>query len=210
MAKLILVRHAKSEWNATGQWTGHADPSLSKDGKDEAHRTALQLAHLNIHKAYTSPLKRCKETLDILIERLGLSHIPYISHDALKERDYGDFTGKNKWEVKEEVGDERFQRIRRGWDEPIPGGETLKDVHDRVVPYYESHIHPDLLAGLNVCVVAHGNSLRALVKYLENIREEEIAELEIGVGEAHIYEIDGQGRITGKEIRAENTQKGKI
>ena len=210
MAKLILVRHAKSEWNSTGQWTGHADPSLSSDGRDEAHRTALSLAHLDIHKAYTSPLKRCTETLDILIERLGLSHIPYISHDALKERDYGVFTGKNKWQVKEEVGEEKFHRIRRGWDEPIPEGETLKDVHDRVVPYYKEMILSDVLAGFNVCVVAHGNSLRALVKHLEDISEDDIADVEIGVGEAHVYMIGEKGNVIGKEIRAEHAQKGKI
>ncbi|RJQ34089.1 2,3-diphosphoglycerate-dependent phosphoglycerate mutase [Candidatus Parcubacteria bacterium] len=210
MAKLILVRHAKSAWNAEGKWTGWADPSLSSDGRDQAKETAKQLHGLDIHKAYSSVLRRAHETLDIILEHIGLSHIDKVQHAALNERDYGEFTGKNKWEVKQEVGDERFQRIRRGWDEPIPGGETLKNVHDRVVPYYKKTIHPDLLAGFNVAIVAHGNSLRALVKHLESISEEEIADLEIGVGEAHVYEMDAKGKIIGKEIRAENVQKGKI
>ena len=96
MAKLILVRHAKSEWNATGQWTGWADPSLSTEGQEEAKSTAHHLGDIDFHKAYTSPLKRASQTLDIILEHIGLSHIPYISHDALKERDYGVFTGKNK------------------------------------------------------------------------------------------------------------------
>ena len=209
MAKLILVRHAKSAWNATGQWTGLTDVSLSSDGRDQAASTAVHLDGIPIHKAYTSMLARAKETLDIIFEKLGVT-VPRIAHPALNERDYGEYTGKNKWQVKDEIGEERFLRVRRGWDEPIPGGEMLKDVHDRVVPYYKDTIHPDLLAGYNVCIVAHGNSLRALVKHLEAISEEDIADLEIGVGEAHVYEFDAKGNITNKEIRAENEQKGKI
>ena len=96
MAKLILIRHAKSEWNATGQWTGHADPSLSSEGQEQARETAEHMRGIDIHKAYTSPLKRAKETLDILLLHLGLTHIPQIPHDAIKERNYGIFTGKNK------------------------------------------------------------------------------------------------------------------
>lgn len=209
MAKLILVRHAKSAWNATGQWTGLTDVPLSSDGRDQAASTAVHLQGIPIHKAYTSMLARAKETLDIIFEQLGIT-APRMEHQALNERDYGEFTGKNKWQVKDEIGEERFLRVRRGWNEPIPGGETLKDVHDRVVPYYKSTIHPDLLAGFNVCVVAHGNSLRALVKHLEDISETDIADLEIGVGEAHVYDFDAEGTIIGKEIRAENAHKGKI
>ncbi|MBI3069894.1 MAG: 2,3-bisphosphoglycerate-dependent phosphoglycerate mutase [Candidatus Levybacteria bacterium] len=117
---------------------------------------------------------------------------------SLNERDYGEFTGKNKWQIKEEVGDEEFLKIRRGFDHPIPGGETLKDVFSRVVPYYQAQILPYLKNGKNVLIVAHGNSLRALVKYLENISDADISGLEIETGEILIYEIDQNEAVISK------------
>jgi len=209
MGHLILVRHAKSQWNALGKWTGLHDISLSDEGRAQAAETAVHLKGIDIHKAYTSALKRAKETLEIIVEYLGIS-APVIAHPALNERDYGIFTGENKWGVKEKIGEAEFQKIRRGWDTPIEGGETLKDVHDRVVPYFKEHVLPDVKAGKNALIVAHGNSLRALVKHLEDISDEAIADVEIGVGEAHVYRLDKEGKIISKHIRAENAQKGKI
>src|SRR6185436_13622507 len=121
---------------------------------------------------------------------------------ALNERDYGIHTGKDKWQVRDELGEQAFHDIRRGWDTVVLGGENLKDVHARVVPYYEKNIRPQLLKGHNVLVVAHGNSLRALVKHLDNISDEKIALLEIGLGEVYCYAFDAKGNITGKTIRA--------
>ncbi|HEY4516948.1 MAG TPA: 2,3-bisphosphoglycerate-dependent phosphoglycerate mutase [Candidatus Paceibacterota bacterium] len=210
MGHLILVRHAKSEWNALGKWTGWQDVSLSEEGRAQAAETAEQLRGLAIDRAYTADLKRCSETLDIILDRLGARGIPIIVEPAIKERDYGIFTGKNKWQIKEQVGEEKFQRIRRGWDEAIPEGETLKDVHARVVPYVTEHILPDVTDGKRILIVSSGNALRAIVKYLENISDEAIADLEIGVGEAYVYELDGHGKILSKHIRAEKVDKGKI
>jgi 2,3-bisphosphoglycerate-dependent phosphoglycerate mutase len=116
------------------------------------------------------------------------------------ERHYGIHTGKNKWQVKEEIGEEAFQSIRRGWDTPIPEGETLKEVYERVKPYYEEHIKSDLMSSRNVLIVAHGNSLRALVKHLENLNEEEIVSVEIATGEVHCYTLNENGAVIDKVI----------
>ena len=210
MAKLILVRHAKSQWNALGKWTGWQDVSLADEGRVQAAETADQLRGLAIDRAYTPDQERSRETLNIILDRLKIKDIPVVVAPQLKERNYGIFTGKNKWEVKKEVGEEKFQRIRRGWNEPIPEGETLKDTYDRVVPYFKKHVLIGIEKGESVLIVSSGNALRAIVKYLENISEEAIADLEIGVGEAHVYELDEHGKIISKHIRAEKKDKGKI
>ena len=176
MAKLILVRHGTSEWNALGLWQGWTDIPLAPKGKEDA---------------------------------LGISP-PTVEHQALNERHYGIYQGKNKWEVKEQVGEEEFQKIRRSWDHKIAEGETLEDVYKRIVPYFEKNILPDLKAGKNVLVSAHGNSLRALVKYLEGLSIEQVLKLEFGIGEVYVYTVDESGKITGKEIRAANAEKGKV
>lgn len=208
MAYLILVRHGKSAWNATGQWTGWTDIELNEDGIAEAKRAGEALRDIKIDKAYVSDLKRAIQTLDYMKGVFG--EIPTNVDKALRERSYGIYTGKNKWQVKEDVGEEEFQRIRRSWDHPIPDGENLKQVYERVVPYYEKNILPDLKAGKNVLVSAHGNSLRALVKKLDNISDENISDLEIGTGEVYIYDVDSEGKIVGKEIRASNPNKANV
>ncbi len=210
MPHLILVRHGKSEWNKLGLWTGWQDVSLNEDGKEEALKTAAHLKNIPIHKAYCATLIRTVETWEIIKSNLKLGHIPTIFHKALNERSYGIYTGKNKWQVKEEVGEAEFAKIRRGWDHPIPEGETLEDVHNRIVPYYQNTIQADLKDGKNVIIIAHGNSLRALVKHLEDLSIDEVSDLEIGLAEAHIYSMAEGGKILSKEIRAENKNKGKI
>jgi 2,3-bisphosphoglycerate-dependent phosphoglycerate mutase len=202
MAFLVLVRHARSEWNAKGLWTGWEDVGLSDHADEEVAALARQLPEIEFHAAYTSTLRRASGTLKKLKENLGLNDLPTIAHEALKERDYGVYTGRNKWEVRDEIGEDAFRRLRRGWDVPVPEGESLKDVYDRVVPYYTNTILPDLEAGKNVLVVAHGNSLRALMRHMENLDDEGIAHAEIGVAEARIYEIDASGRILSIEMHA--------
>ena len=201
MAKLILIRHGESEWNAKGLWTGFKDIPLTEKGRGEARKAAESIENIKPDIAYVSDLTRAKETLDEIKNVLGLSPVQTVSDIALNERDYGDYTGKNKWEVKKEVGDEMFLKIRRSWDFPIPNGESLKDVYNRVIPFYEKSILKDLMDGKNVIVSAHGNSLRALIKYLENITDLDISNLELKTGEVYIYEIDKDGKIVGKEIR---------
>lgn len=206
MAKLYLIRHGKSEWNTLGKWTGLTDVSLNEEGVAEAKQAAEALRGTDIHRVYTSALKRAQQTFEQIRESIGLAVEPII-HPALNERHYGIYTGKNKWQVKEEMGAEEFQKLRRAWDFPIPEGESLKQVFERVLPYYQSEILPRLLAGEHVLIVAHGNSLRALAKHLEGISDEKISELEIGTGEVHCYTIGETGLCIEKTVLAVNPNK---
>lgn len=204
MAYLVLVRHGRSEYNDKGLWTGFTDIALNEEGKSEAHRTSEAIKDIKFNNAFTSLLIRAQETLDIILKDLEQDSIPVEKDFALNERDYGDYTGKNKWQVKEEIGEEEFQKLRRSFDYPIPNGESLKMVYERVVPHFEQQILPLLKEDKNVLISAHGNSLRALVKYLENLSNEEVANLEIRTGEAYVYQVDNEGKIASKEIRAQN------
>lgn len=201
MAKLFLVRHGKSEWNKLGKWTGWTDVDLAEEGILEAREAGKLLENENIDKVYTSALKRTHQTFEGIKHGSKKDHLTHTSEKALNERHYGIHTGKNKWQVKEEVGEEEFNKIRRGWDVPIPEGETLKDVHARVMPYYESSIKKDLIEGKNVLIVAHGNTLRALIKHLENLDDVQVCDVELETGEVHSYELDRDGKILNKSIK---------
>jgi len=207
MAYLVLVRHGQSEWNLLGQWTGLTDVNLTDDGRAEAQRAAKTLEDIDLHRAYSSELTRAKHTLDEIVNHLGKTEVERSEHAELNERDYGDLTGKNKWQVREEYGEEKFQAWRRSWDHPVPGGETLKDVSERVLPFYEQHILDDLKSGKNVIVAAHGNSLRALIKHLDEVADDKSHEVEIMTGEVLVYEIDDTGKLLKKEIRVTNDKK---
>ena len=140
MAKLILVRHGESEWNAKGLWTGLTDISLSEKGKEESRLAGMALKNVKIDIAYTSSLIRAKQTLSEIRRVLGLDNLDVIENNALNEKNYGIFTGKNKWDIKRQYGEEKFRQIRRGWSFQIPNGESLKDVYNRVIPYYQKEI----------------------------------------------------------------------
>lgn len=204
MAYLVLVRHGQSEWNLLNIWTGHTDVELSEQGRAEAKKAAGLLKDIVLHKAHTSDLKRAQDTLHIILKELGHGEISVTKHPAIKERHYGDLTGMNKDEARKKFGEELFLKYRRSWDVAPPNGESLRDTADRSIPYYEEHILADLRAGHNVIVSAHGNSLRAIVKHLDQISDEEIPGLEIGTGEIYVYEIDENGKILNKEIRDHN------
>ena len=200
MAYLVLVRHGQSEWNALGLWTGQEDVSLTEQGKAEARKAAEQLRDITLHKAHTSSLSRTHQTLEEIKSALSHTDLETVQHKALDERHYGDYQAKNKWEIKDQIGDEEFTKLRRNWDHPVPNGETLKDVHARVLPYYEEQILEDLKEGKNIIVAAHGNSLRALMKHLDEIDDSNVHELEIGTGEVVIYEISDDGKVIGKSV----------
>lgn len=153
---------------------------------------AKNLKGMRIDVVYTSELSRTKQTYDEICNNLSLS-CPVFSQPALNERDYGVYTGRNKWEVEKELGHEKFSQIRRGWNCPIPQGETLYDVYSRVVPFYKGRILKDLKTGKNVLVVSSGNTLRALMKYLEHISDEDITNLELNFGVIYIYKFDKKG-----------------
>ncbi len=206
MAYLVLVRHGESEWNAKSLWTGWTDVELTERGRGQARAEASLFKDMKFDICFTSTLKRAKQTWDEIRTEIQAIGIPTIEDKALNERDYGDLTGKNKWKIKEEYGEELFQKWRRSWDVRPPKGESLKDVSERVVPYYRAKILSEIKLGKNVIVVAHGNSLRALMKYLENIPDNEIAKVEIGLSEAYVFEIDKEGKIVGKEVRTVGTE----
>lgn len=206
MAYLILVRHGQSEWNLLNQFTGHRDVELTEQGKEEARKAASLIKDITLHKAHTSDLKRAQNTLEIILKENGHDNIPVTKHAAIKERDYGDLTGMNKDEAKKTFGDEKFLQYRRSWDIAPPNGESLKDTYDRAVPYFEQEILSDLKDGHNVIVAAHGNSLRAIIKHLDEIADDKISELEIGTGVITVYEIDESGKVLNKEIRDHNNK----
>lgn len=209
MSKLILVRHGVTDWNIEGKWHGWIDIPLNEEGRKQARETAKALKGIKIESVYTSDLSRTVQTYEEICNELNLV-CPVIKEPVLKERHYGIYTGKNKWQVKKEVGKERFFQLRRGFNYPIPEGESLKDVYERVVLYYRGKISKDLKNGKNVLIVSSGNSLRALIKYLEKISDEDISELELNFGEVYIYEINSIGEVIGKEIRASNLYKEKL
>lgn len=206
MAKLFLVRHGKSAWNATGQWTGHTDVDLAPEGYEEAKKAGEALKGQHIDKVYVSDLKRTHQTYEKIQEACGLFGLTCIADKALSERDYGVHTGKNKWQVKEEIGEDAFQDIRRGWDTKIEGGETLKDVYMRAVPYYEANIKKDLMEGKNVLVVGHGNTFRALVKHLENLDDKQVCDVELATGEVHCYDVDSSGKAESQGVIGEKRE----
>jgi 2,3-bisphosphoglycerate-dependent phosphoglycerate mutase len=199
---LVLVRHGESLWNARHIWTGLTDIGLSEKGKQEAVRAAGRLTDIHFDRAFTSTLCRASDSLRIILEKLSLSSLPVIVDAALNERDYGIYTGKNKLEIQASLGENAYHDLRRGWDCPIPQGESLKQVYGRVVPYYEHTILPLLVAGQHVLLVAHGNSLRALIKKIDNISDADIPRFEIATGDIIIYHIDPSGRVQSKEVRA--------
>jgi 2,3-bisphosphoglycerate-dependent phosphoglycerate mutase len=198
MPALILLRHGQSQWNLENRFTGWVDVPLSPKGEDEARAAGEKLRGRHIEKLYTSVLRRAVDTATLALEAAGTT-VPVTERDAaLNERMYGDLQGLNKAEAAKRFGDAQIKLWRRSYDVRPPGGESLADTAARVLPYWESHILPDLKAGRDVLVVAHGNSLRALVMHLDGLSHAEVLELEIPTGAPLLYEFGTDGRITGK------------
>ena len=221
MSKLILTRHGQSVWNADNKFTGWVDVDLSDKGREEAKKSGELLNKLNIKIdiSYTSYLKRAIETLTIILKSIGLS-MKFNTAWELNERHYGSLTGLNKEETKKKIGEEQFKKYRRSWDiapppmakdskylenfsplnagipqNKIPLTESLKSTYERVIPYYDIEINKNLKNGKNILISAHGNSLRALCKYLFKISDTKINELEIPTGNPLIIEFDNQLEI---------------
>ena len=210
MSYLVLVRHGLSEYNKQGLWAGWADPALTPEGIEEAKKAGEVLKDIHFDYAYTNVLQRCIDTLEEIKKVLGQTNLPTVQNKAINERNYGDFTAKNKWQIKEQLGEEEFLKLRRSWDYPVPNGESLKQVYEREIPYFEAEILPKLKEGKNILISSSGNSLRALVKYLENIPDDQIANLEIGTGEVYVYDLDENGKVLKKETRTLNPMAGKV
>jgi len=195
MAKLVLLRHGESQWNLENRFTGWVDVPLSPKGEQEARAAGQKLAGIKFDLAYTSVLKRAIDTLAIVLEVIGQTGLPIEQDKALNERMYGELQGLNKAETAQKYGEQQVKIWRRSYDVPPPGGESLKDTADRVLPYYEQKIRPQILTGKNILVAAHGNSLRALVMQLDKLSREAVLELNIPTGAPLLYEFDGSGKV---------------
>ena len=216
MSKLILIRHGQSVWNAENRFTGWVDVDLSEQGILEAKNSGVLIKNLNINIdiSYTSFLKRAIKTLKIILEENNLK-LDLNTSWKINERHYGSLTGLNKEETKKKIGEDQFKKYRRSWDvspppiseddknislfsslnRSIPSGmipltESLKDTYNRVIPFFENEIKPNLQNNKNIIIAAHGNSLRALCKKLFNISDKKINELEIPTGNPLIIEFD--------------------
>lgn len=197
---LVLVRHGQSEWNLKNLFTGWKDPGLTEKGVEEARAAgkALKAGGYVFDAAYTSVLSRAQRTLDLMLEEMGVTDLPITRDQALNERDYGDLTGLNKDDAREKWGEEQVHIWRRSFDIPPPGGESLKDTADRVLPYFKAEILPRVLAGERILISAHGNSLRSLIMDLEGLSGDEIVKRELGTGTPIVYRLDETGGIIEK------------
>lgn len=225
--KLVLLRHGQSEWNKLNLFTGWKDIDLSEKGVEEAKSAGRKLkeAGIEFDMAYTSYLKRAIKTLNIALEEMDSLYIETVKTWRLNERHYGALQGLNKKETAEKYGDEQVHIWRRSFDiapplmdkddensahrdkkyrdfpqDVIPDGESLKLTLERTLPFFMDEIGPSLIAGKNVLVAAHGNSLRSITKYIENISDEEITSVEIATGEPIVYTLDENLKIIKKEI----------
>ena len=223
--KLVLMRHGESEWNKLNLFTGWTDVGLSEKGIIEANEAGFLLKENNFDfdVCYCSYLKRAINTLNIVLERMDRQWLPVIKTWKLNERHYGALQGLNKAETAEKYGEEQVKLWRRSFDVPppaldkddkrcphnqapyrnvdkseLPYNESLKDTIERVIPYYEEVIKKDMLDGKRVLITAHGNSLRALVKYLDNLTDEEIISVNIPTGIPLVYEFDDNFKVTNK------------
>ncbi|GMV34539.1 MAG: 2,3-diphosphoglycerate-dependent phosphoglycerate mutase [Chloroflexi bacterium CFX1] len=217
MHKLVLVRHGQSAWNLENRFTGWTDVDLTDLGKAEAAEAGklLKEGGYDFDAAYTSVLKRAIKTLNIIQDEMGLDWIPVVRAWQLNERHYGSLQGLNKAETAEKFGEAQVKIWRRSYDVPppalelddsrhprfdrryasltsgqLPATESLKITLERVLPYWNATLAPEIKSGRRLLIVAHGNSIRALVKYLDNISESEIVELNIPTGLPLVYELD--------------------
>jgi 2,3-bisphosphoglycerate-dependent phosphoglycerate mutase len=197
---LVLVRHGQSEWNLKNLFTGWKDPDLTEKGRAEAKDAGskLKAQGFTFDVAFTSALTRAQHTLDIALTEMGQAGLPIRRHLALNERDYGDLSGLNKDDARKKWGEEQVHIWRRSYDVPPPGGESLKDTLARTLPYFVQEILPCVLRGERTLVVAHGNSLRALIMVLEKLTPEQILKRELATGAPVIYRLNADATVASK------------
>ena len=198
---LILVRHGQSEWNQKNIFTGWENPGLTQKGREEAKLAGILINNLKIKFNYlfTSALVRAQVTGTIILDNINQENVKIIKNKALNERFYGDLQGLNKDECRKKWGENQVQIWRRSYDIGPPGGESLKETGERVMPFFLNEIFPLILKGENIIVSAHGNSLRSLIKYLDKLSSKEIVKLEIPTGSPIHYLFDDSGEILHKK-----------
>jgi len=201
---LVLVRHGQSEWNLKNLFTGWRDVGLTELGREEAKGAGSKLKALGLtfDIAFTSALKRAQASCDLILGELGQTGLETIRDQALNERDYGDLSGLNKDDARAKWGEEQVHIWRRSYDTAPPGGESLKDTGARVWPYYIHVLQPHVLRGETVLVVAHGNSLRALIMALDGLTGDQIVKTELATGVPIVYRLNADSSVASKEILA--------
>ena len=231
MSHLILVRHGQSVWNLENRFTGWVDVELSKNGREEASKAGKLIKNLKIDFGmfYTSYLKRANETLNIILKEINVENNKVVKAWELNERHYGNLTGLNKDEMKKKLSEEKVHQLRRSWDIPpekldkdspyhplkkiiykdipknlIPDTESLKDTYDRVIPYYKTYIKVNIKN--NVLISAHGNSIRALCKFLFNLDNKDISKLEIPTGNPLILKFENGKIISANYLDKERSK----
>jgi len=199
---LVLIRHGQSEWNLKNMFTGWKDPDLTDVGVNEARAAGQRLKAKGIafDKVFTSALTRAQHTTNLVLEELGQSNLEQVRDWRINERDYGDLSGLNKAEAAKKWGDEQVMIWRRSYDTPPPGGESLRDTLARVLPYYNQEILPCVLRGERTVVVAHGNSLRALLMVLERATPETIPGIELETGIPVVYRLKADSTVESKDV----------
>jgi 2,3-bisphosphoglycerate-dependent phosphoglycerate mutase len=224
LATMVLVRHGQSQWNLENRFTGWMDIPLSMKGSQEATSAGKKLRNMRFDTIYISHLLRAIQTLHYILLELQDKRIPIIYHEEqrihnwehyngdrnneipiyqsvdLAERYYGDLQGLNKAETMKKYGENQVHLWRRSYDVNPPNGESLKDTCERTIPYYKNHILPELQAGKTILIVAHGNSLRSIIKYVENISDKDIPNVEIPTGVPIIYTFDSQMTLQKKVL----------
>lgn len=194
MGKLFLVRHGKTQYNLDHKFCGLTDIDLVSEGVKNTHKLAICFAGVKFTRVYSSNLKRAIQTAQIILDDLHQTDIKIIVDSRLNERDYGELTGKLHSEVEKFLGEEQINLWRRGWDATPPAGESLQDVYNRAIPFFKDEILPFLTKkNENILITAHGNSLRALIIYLDNLNLDQIVHLEIIYDRPYIYEFDENG-----------------
>jgi len=199
MSTLVLLRHGQSQWNLENKFTGWVDVPLTALGEEEARGAGAKLKGIRFDKAYTSDLQRAQKTLALALEVSGQPNVPVTRNQALNERHYGDLQGLDKAETAKKYGDEQVKIWRRSYDIPPPNGESLQDTAARTLPYFNQHVVPDLKAGKNIIVAAHGNSLRSIVMELDKLTREQVLELNLDTGVPTVYEFDLNMKILSKK-----------
>jgi 2,3-bisphosphoglycerate-dependent phosphoglycerate mutase len=199
MARLCLLRHGESLWNEENRFTGWVDVPLTDLGREQARKAgqSIKKEGIQFQVAYTSVLDRAIETLGIVMTEIGQT-LPVIKDSALNERMYGDLQGLNKEDTAKKYGSEQVHIWRRSYDVRPPNGESLEDTQKRTIPFFVNCIMTDINEGKNVLVVAHGNSLRSIVMYLDNLSKEQVLSLELPTGLPVIYDFS-DGKVTAKK-----------
>lgn len=205
MSNLILIRHGESQWNLENRFTGWVDVPLSPKGEQEAKAAGELLKSYTFDKAFTSKLKRANDTLAFILKASNQTGIPTEYDQALNERHYGALQGLNKEETAKKFGADQVHIWRRSYDVPPPAdktelnpegiSESLKDTAARTLPYWEKKIFPEIKAGKNIIVAAHGNSLRSIVMHLDGLTKEQVLELNIPTGKPLLYVFDSAGKV---------------